>query len=309
MYRDTDGSLYCRVSDFGLGRLVNRDTVTLTLTNMSMGTFLYMAPEQMMDAQRVDERADIFSLGLILYEILTGEPPYRPLNIEHNSLPRRFIPLIQKATANAPDERHQTMEELVSEFEELNSGEEYTTLIPDDIENLISEIESLTSYDQGSIARLANALFQQADDTEMLKKVFPRIRGELLERLVIDQQDVFRLILKEYDLRIVDEGLEFTYCDIVANFYREIFWVTSDYQTEELILRRLPYLAYSHNRWHVGRVFGGIVAELRDEALILLVKEILEADPSMTAWCEEYIDIPKSPRVIRELLRTKDSEG
>ena len=309
MYRDTDGSLYCRVSDFGLGRLVNRDTMTLTLTNMSMGTFLYMAPEQMMDAQRVDERADIFSLGLILYEILTGDPPYRPLNINHNSLPRRFIPLIQKATANAPDGRHQTIEELVSEFDELKSGEEYTTSIPDVIENLINEIELLASYDSDSIARLANALFQQADDTEMLRKVFPGIRGELLERLVIDQQDVFRLILNEYDLQIADGGLAFAYCDTVANFYREIFWFTSDYQTEELILRRLPHLGYSHNRWHVGKVFGGIVTELRDEALIRLAKEILGADPLMTAWCEEYIDIPKAPRVIRDLLREMDSEG
>jgi len=66
-----------KVADFGLAKLVGRDTGNASLTGAQqvMGTLHYMAPEQWRTPKDVDHRADIFSLGVVFYEMLTGELP------------------------------------------------------------------------------------------------------------------------------------------------------------------------------------------------------------------------------------------
>ena len=72
------GRLLARVSDFGLASRVLRepDTPRMTQEGALLGTPAYMAPEQARDARGADERADIFSLGCILYYLVCGQPPF-----------------------------------------------------------------------------------------------------------------------------------------------------------------------------------------------------------------------------------------
>ncbi len=69
---EVDGQLQPKVADFGLARALHANGPRLTASNTPMGTPAYMAPEQFRDASRVDARADVFSLGAILYELVTG---------------------------------------------------------------------------------------------------------------------------------------------------------------------------------------------------------------------------------------------
>lgn len=62
-----------RIMDFGIARLLGR--ARLTASNATMGTPLYMSPEHL-DARTIDERSDVYSLGVIAYEMLTGAPPF-----------------------------------------------------------------------------------------------------------------------------------------------------------------------------------------------------------------------------------------
>ena len=65
-----------KVADFGLSRLLDPGAATrLTHTNLVLGTFEYMAPEQREKAKEADERADIYATGVVLYEMLAGELP------------------------------------------------------------------------------------------------------------------------------------------------------------------------------------------------------------------------------------------
>ena len=66
-----------KICDFGLADILysDRSFVNLTGSRISMGTVNYMAPEQRQDAGRVDQRADVFSFGVLLYEVFTGELP------------------------------------------------------------------------------------------------------------------------------------------------------------------------------------------------------------------------------------------
>lgn len=72
---DIDGTP--KLADLGIARsgASDSDTTTLTQTGVMIGTPAYMAPEQMLDAHHVDTRADIYSLGVVFYEMLTGERP------------------------------------------------------------------------------------------------------------------------------------------------------------------------------------------------------------------------------------------
>jgi len=73
-----DGEEHVKVLDFGIAKVVNSDSTTqnsLTATGMTLGTPLYMSPEQIM-GEKVDFRSDLYSFGCILQEVLTGKPPF-----------------------------------------------------------------------------------------------------------------------------------------------------------------------------------------------------------------------------------------
>lgn len=74
----TSAGLVPRVADFGIARALSEgEFMRATRTGAAMGTPSFMAPEQIRDARNVDHRADIFSLGCVLYEMVTGTPAFR----------------------------------------------------------------------------------------------------------------------------------------------------------------------------------------------------------------------------------------
>ncbi|MFZ5441241.1 MAG: serine/threonine-protein kinase [Myxococcota bacterium] len=83
-----DARGHVKIADFGLaGMKGNERDISLTATAVAMGTVNYMAPEQRRDAKHVDHRADLYSLGVLLYEMLTGELP-----IGRFKLPTQKVP-------------------------------------------------------------------------------------------------------------------------------------------------------------------------------------------------------------------------
>jgi serine/threonine protein kinase len=100
-----------KIADFGLARLVGLTPTYLTLTGTHevMGTLLYMAPEQMKRTHTVDHRADIYSLGVVLYEMLTGELPLgRFAPPSHKAaVDERLDHVVLRALAREPAERYQ----------------------------------------------------------------------------------------------------------------------------------------------------------------------------------------------------------
>lgn len=72
--RTADGSLRTVILDFGVAR--HQGLSDLTASGVMLGTTHYMSPEQVEDPRRVDGRADVFSLGVVLFEMLAGEPPH-----------------------------------------------------------------------------------------------------------------------------------------------------------------------------------------------------------------------------------------
>ena len=73
---EEDGVVLVKVSDFGLAKVQDAGIDSLTGSGAILGTPHYMAPEQAQDAKRVDARADVYSLGMVLYHALTGSPAF-----------------------------------------------------------------------------------------------------------------------------------------------------------------------------------------------------------------------------------------
>jgi serine/threonine protein kinase len=105
-----------KIADFGLAKLVGLTPTYLTLTGTQevMGTLLYMAPEQMKRTRTVDHRADLYSLGVVLYEMLTGELPLgRFAPPSHKAAVGEEVDqVVLRALAREPAERYQDASQL-----------------------------------------------------------------------------------------------------------------------------------------------------------------------------------------------------
>ncbi len=91
-----------KLADLGIAKSVDEEDVSLTRTNVMMGTPAYLSPEQARDAKHVDIRADIYSLGATFYEMLTGQVPY-PGSSTYDILSKLFSDPVPDPRALNPD--------------------------------------------------------------------------------------------------------------------------------------------------------------------------------------------------------------
>lgn len=115
-----------KIADFGLSRLLGSEGKqdTLTGTHQVMGTPRYMAPEQLEGAHRVDHRADIYSLGVVFYEMLTGELPIgrfaAPSEKVHIDV--RLDDVVLRTLEKEPRRRYQHARQVKSDVESITSA-------------------------------------------------------------------------------------------------------------------------------------------------------------------------------------------
>jgi serine/threonine protein kinase len=108
-----------KVADFGLAKLTSGDgqNTRLTMTNMTMGTPDYVAPEALEEGIEIDHRADIYAVGVMLYEMLTGKVPrgsWRPPSMMNSHIDSRFDALVTRAMEADRDSRFQNISEISS---------------------------------------------------------------------------------------------------------------------------------------------------------------------------------------------------
>lgn len=298
LFEDTHGRLYAAVSDFGLGRFVSRDTTTITQDNISMGSLGYMAPEQHRDAAHCDVRADIYSLGKILYEMLTGEYPFP--DMDFNQLPSGYRYIVQKTVETSCDDRYQSVLELVEVLRSVAEGDLTCSSPSTDIEEAIREVDGDPTSDE-PLRRLANLFLDNVENNEILTNVLPNLPNHVLKALLETQERLMDDVLRAYD-QAVSGSLPFSYCDVVADFYKKIFAWTNSESTKIMILKRLPLMAAEHNRWYVGEAFASLVDGLEDVSLILAVRDVMLSSRYVADWCSRYLVDLSLPATIRETL-------
>ncbi|GAB92198.1 serine/threonine protein kinase PknB [Gordonia rhizosphera NBRC 16068] len=133
-----DRSGAVKVMDFGIARAMSDSTSTMTQTSAVLGTAQYLSPEQARGI-KVDPRSDIYSMGCVLFELLTGEPPFvgdSPIAVAHQhvhedprwpssvreEIPRELDSVVLKAMSKNPANRYQSAAEMRSDLIKVLAG-------------------------------------------------------------------------------------------------------------------------------------------------------------------------------------------
>ena len=124
-----------KVVDFGLAAAASQTDSRITKSGLLVGTPTYMAPEQIR-AKKIDHRTDIYSMGIVMYELFTGSPPYKgedhmatlfqhiegkasPAKEKNPKIPDVLNDIIMKAMSKKPEDRFQKIDDLESELQKL----------------------------------------------------------------------------------------------------------------------------------------------------------------------------------------------
>ncbi len=161
-----------KVVDFGLAQLTQGGDLRLTQQGMTMGTPLYMSPEQV-QGQKVDQRSDIYSLGVTFYHLLCGRPPFRgetafavayhqvhtkppSLAESRRDLPPAICKVVQRMMAKRPEDRFPSAEELLRELRIIDQREGNSSVASNDGDVSMVQESRLTA--RGRLSRAATWL-------------------------------------------------------------------------------------------------------------------------------------------------------
>ncbi len=180
---------YAKMLDFGIAKLteqrlgsddhtVETSALLQTRPGLVLGTARYMSPEQAR-GQKVDARTDIWSLGVVLYEMVGGSPPFRgetpsdciaailtteppPLSGVLPDVPLKLEAILQKALRKNSDERYQTIKEMLADLRLLKGAMEAGSSLPQAKARAESIVSKIKRHKRGALLTLAAALLLAA---------------------------------------------------------------------------------------------------------------------------------------------------
>ena len=205
---------HVKVMDFGMARRILQTEggghdQSLTGSGKVVGTVVYMAPEQLI-GQEADPRSDIFSFGVSLFELLTGEHPFRrarqvdtieailhqpPISLPRETRARADFALFDRLLAKAADDRYQTFTEVRSELRRLNEAAAEKTVAP---------AGSAPGRSAPLTARWTPYVGRETERTELEARLGEAIRGRGSMMLLGGEPGVGKTRLAE---QILDAGL------------------------------------------------------------------------------------------------------
>jgi serine/threonine-protein kinase len=284
---------YVKVLDFGLAKLLETDIAPTGATRaelstnpgMIMGTVRYMSPEQLR-GQRVDARSDLFSLGVVLYEMITGGAPFAgettadviaaivgkeppPVSAAQPNVPKALEALVTKALRKARDERYQSAEELFADLKALKQVTEFAALQ-----------RALESEQQGVAPSQDIAPAAEAQTTSVIGSA-----SGVRSRRVIDSLAILPLAntVDDPEMEYFSDGVTESLIHTLSRLpeLQVMAWsAVSRYKNQQLDPRDIG------QRLGVRAVLTGRVTEMGEQLVISM--ELVDAQDGSHLWGERY---------------------
>jgi len=296
---DPEGD-YPAVSDFGAGKEMDRPTTPLTGSGAIIGTYGYAPPEQYGAARDVDKRCDIFALGAILHEILTGRHHSMPSDL--STLPNGLGYVVEKCLQYDPNERYGSVADLRRDFTMFTTRTELLEQPAQAAKRLIEKLAVKAIVTRDDVLQLSAIFEQNRGDELLLRGTFARLPDNVLDAYVKYLRTPFLGVLKAYD-EAVSGALAFEYCDVVATFYRKLYGVFTDVPTRKLLLGRLLKLGVSHNRWFVQGVVTDILAGITDAREAAVARDVLLQHQSECRQLKERLLVEVRLPILRQAIQ------
>src|SRR4051794_36293986 len=294
------------VSDFGLAKLDSRDSTILTQTHAFYGTFAYSAPEQHLPAgtREADVRTDICQLGKMLYHMLTGKSP---VLIEHDTLPRGLIHIVQRATSQHPEDRYQNIGELLDALHYYQLSKDPTRNTREALECLVLQAEDLIRRQEYQAENLKDILgllppLDRHAQQEIIG-LFDRLPREILPVLADEFAGELYPLLDAYARAIQSRvgGFSFAYADTVARRMKTVFVHTPSGDVKSKALQIILIAAVELNRFAAMNVFNSLLTTVKDLDLAIAIAEMLRAHSRYYQKVAEQIPPTRLHPAIREV--------
>lgn len=286
-----------RLADFGLGRRLSSDSMRITQSHLGLGTLVYMAPEQFSEAHAVGPTADVYSLGKILFELITGiRPDFLP---DISKAPAKYRYILHKCLEQDPAKRYANAGQLGQALMLVSAGE---TLLSPPEEQAKQALAQILTGDDMALHDLAEILMRNPDDSNLYLQFVPLLPVVVVKALGKDAPTEFAQILSNFDVFAYGNH-PFSFCDTLADFIAVAYDAVTELATRRLLIARLLELGASHNRFYVREVFVVLVAKaVKAPGYAAVVADILRADPTGCEFVMQALRQKAMPQIVLAAL-------
>lgn len=242
-----DGIL--KVSDFGLGRFVQRDTISLTVTGSSMGSYGYAAPELNEGNGAFKEGSpllDVYALGGIIYYVFSNGA--RPDMINPRNVEADILSVVNKCREQDPGERFQSIQEVRVAIEAIeHSRHSYTS---------ISEVLSDTSLSEKERANHSLGIYIKSDTIREVLDAYVMLRQGPWNAIKMARPD-YAIVMANTVLKVfandVCTWIQFNDVDIIAEMTTTLTTAALPDDVRVSLFKKALTYAVDYNRWPAMR--------------------------------------------------------
>ena len=265
---------HLKISDFGLGRMVDRDTTTMTGTTDVLGTFGYMPPEYYNNPHTFRDgtiEGDIYMLGKSIYVICSGGS--NPVYVDSTMVDPSIYAVIDKCIKLNPIDRYHKVSDVLNDLTEIIRQQQFLAkqLLPIDE---ILEKRKLIEFEN----QVYNLLFSIGNDNTEMDKVLRKLSTDDLYRVFRFNKTTLPDFI-EYFVESIEHAktyIQFTEIDQYARIGQILIEVCDDIKSKQKVLQFIIDFAIGYNRYYAMEKIGEILAKMSDldvNALSAFLKE------------------------------------
>jgi serine/threonine protein kinase len=270
------------VADLGTAKREPRDSTVLTRTCSVLGTLSYLAPEQLLPggSRQADARTDIFQLGKLLYQLLSG---CNPAVIDPDCLPPGLARIVRRATSLRPDDRYRDIDALLRAVEQSAESSRINAQATREItvQSLLDDLARISvavgrkDIDPDEVLDILTGLEYLRDDDVL--DVFDRLPPPLLADLARRSAGRFQLRLRRYVacLERACGRRGFAYADLVAGRMRALIDACPLPEVVARAVEAALIVAVALNRYSAMSAVRQILYQTRGAEIALEIAEML----------------------------------